>query len=362
MEDHREGTDLPHARGLQPRILEALNRLPLQSLSEEQQLEALRAYQLCFIRMGRPTSDLAAPVAAKLDPLYPSGSIGVNRELVQLLAYLDVPSVVGKSMTLLGSAQTQEDQLHYVLAIRFTKQGWTPEHRRAYFSWLSHAEKNYRGGNSFRRFLQRIREDAVKTLSDQEKEQFAAVIKGDADAVMASVVKQGPPRQFVRNWQMADLVPVIEQSLSGRNFEKGKAAFEATQCAKCHRFANEGGSSGPDLTGLGNRFQPVDVLEAIIHPSKVISDQYLTTDIITRDGDVFVGHIEGEDDTGVNIRTNPLSSEVVTVAKNNIKERRPSKVSLMPEGLLDYLTQEEVLDLIAYLRSAGNPNDKAFAK
>jgi hypothetical protein len=64
----------------------------------------------------------------------------------------------------------------------------------------------------------------------------------------------------------------------------------------------------------------------------------------------------------VNIRTNPLSSEVVTVAKNNIKERRPSKVSLMPEGLLDYLTQEEVLDLIAYLRSGGNANDKAFAR
>jgi putative heme-binding domain-containing protein len=161
---------------------------------------------------------------------------------------------------------------------------------------------------------------------------------------------------------MADLVPVIDQSTRGRNFEKGKAAYEATQCAKCHRFANEGGSSGPDLSGLGARFQPIDVLEAIIHPSRVISDQYQTTDIVTKDGDVLVGHVEGEDDTGVNIRTNPLSAEVVTVAKNNIKERRPSKVSLMPEGSLDYLTQEEVLDLIAYLRSGGNPNDKAFAK
>jgi putative heme-binding domain-containing protein len=361
-EGQREGTDLPHARGLQPKILETLNRLPLQSLSEEQQLEALRAYALCFIRLGRPTPELASPVVAKLEPLYPSGSIWVNRELVQLLAYLDVPSVVGKSMTLLGSAQTQEDQLHFVLAIRFMKQGWTPEQRKAYFSWLNHAEKNYRGGNSFRRFLQRIREDATKTLTDEEKQQLAAVIKGDSDAVMAAVVKQTAPRQFVRNWQMADLAGVIDQSKTGRNFEKGKAAFEATQCAKCHRFANEGGSSGPDLTGVGNRFQPVDVLEAILLPSKVVSDQYQTTDIVTRDGDVLVGHIEGEDDTGVSIRTNPLSSEVVTVARNNIKERRPSKVSLMPEGLMDYLTQDEVLDLIAYLRAGGSANDKAFAK
>lgn len=342
---------------LRAKVLGALNALNLRGLSEEQLLETLRVYGLTFIRLGKPTDEEAKQLAARLDPLYPAPSFNANRELGQLLAHTQAPSVVEKSMRLLASAQTQEEQLHYVMILRVVKAGWTPEARKAYFSWINFAEKNYKGGASFKRFLQRIRQDATQTLTPDEQKTLAEILKGDTTAV---AIQQTAPRQFVRNWQMRELADINAEAIRGRNFEKGKAAFDAVGCIKCHRFGNEGGATGPDLTGVGNRFQPADVLEATLLPSKAISDQYQAVEIRTTDGDVFLGTVESEDATTIRVRTNPYVMDAVAVKKADVKSRQPSKLSLMPEGLIDVLNKEEILDLVAYLRSAGNPKDKAF--
>jgi putative heme-binding domain-containing protein len=169
-----------------------------------------------------------------------------------------------------------------------------------------------------------------------------------------------PPRKFVRNWTMQDLTPKLEQVKSGRSYENGKAVFAAVSCIQCHRFNGEGGASGPDITGVGARFQPRDILESLIQPSKVISDQYQATDIITSKKKVFYGTVQSEDDNQVVLRPSPLATATETIAKSDISVRRPSKVSVMPEGLLSVLTENDVLDLLAYLRSAGNAKDPAF--
>lgn len=344
-------------KSLEPRMIEALNQLPLKQLSEEQLLEAFRAYGLAFIRMGKPDASTCATLAAHLDPLYPAASFDQNRELSQLLVYLGSPTVIEKTMKLLAAAPTQEEQLHYVLVLRVVDHGWTIAQRKAYFSWLSLAEKTYRGGASFRRFLIRIREDAIGTLTENEKAELGPFLKG---LETVPVVKVTKPRQFVKNWQMDDLLPSIEQATHGRSFEKGKAAYEAVGCAACHRFNNEGGSTGPDLTGVGNRFSPADVLESILLPSKVISDQYQTTEIVTRGHDIVAGRIEAEDADKIVVRTNPLSDQTVTIRAKDIVSRHPSKISMMPEGLVDTLGREEIMDLVAYLRSGGNASDAAF--
>jgi putative heme-binding domain-containing protein len=342
---------------LQPRIIESLNRLNLKSLSEEQLLEACRAYGLCFIRLGRPGPEDGKTIAARLDALFPAQAVFVNRELSQLLVYLDSPTVISKCLSLLASARTQEDQLHYVLILRNVREGWTLDQRRAYFSWLAHAEKNYKGGASFKRFLQRIRDDAMKTMEAPDRVKIEEFLKAGQ---IVEVVKETKPRQFVRNWQMQDLLPVIDQASRGRNYQKGKEVLTVAQCLTCHRFGNEGGATGQDLTGVGNRFSPADVLEAILLPNKVISDQYQNTEISTKDKDFIVGTIESEDAEKVVVRTHPLSEETVSVLKKNIVKRQPSKTSIMPTGLIDVLEQDEILDLIAYIRSGGDPKDKAF--
>jgi putative heme-binding domain-containing protein len=342
---------------LQQEVLDSLKRLEVSSLSEEQTLEALRALGLCFIRLGAPDEGTASGVAQALDPLYPSQSRFINRELSQLLAYVQAPTVVAKSMKLLQSADTQEDQLHYVLVLRHVKSGWTPELRQAYFSWMNLAQQKYVGGHSFKNFVNRIREDAVATLTPAERTKFEPFLKG---AQSVEVVQETAPRQFVRNWQMSDLTPVIEKATTGRSFEKGKQAFAAAQCLKCHRFGGEGAATGPDLTGTGNRFAPTDVLEAILLPSKVISDQYRPTEFITKNKTLVSGQVEADDGTTLTIRANPLAPETVKLKKADVVRQRPARLSLMPEGLVDTLNEEEILDLIAYLRSGGNKDDKAF--
>jgi putative heme-binding domain-containing protein len=261
-------------------------------------------------------------------------------------------------MKLLAAALTQEEQVHYVVTLRNAKHGWTPELRRAYLSWINLAQQKYAGGHSFRPFLDMVRHDAVATLSAAELKALEPVLKGSQTQV---TLKETKPRQFVHNWQMEDIVPVLSQADRGRSFESGRAAFEAAQCLKCHRFNGEGGSTGPDLSGVGNRFNARDLLESILLPSKVISDQYQSIRIVTKD-DVIVGRIEREESDRRIIRTHPLAGTTVEVKKSAIKDQRPDKLSMMPEGLVSILQKEEVLDLLAYLRSGGNSKDSAFSK
>ena len=137
--------------------------------------------------------------------------------------------------------------------------------------------------------------------------------------------------------------------------------FAATACFKCHRFKLEGGIIGPDLTGVGRRFTPQYVLESLIEPSKAISDQYQATVFITDRGKTIVGKVANLSGKNLMVITNMLEPGSFTqINVDSIEEQSLSPVSMMPAGLLDTLTRDEILDLVAYLRSGGNPNDEAF--
>jgi putative heme-binding domain-containing protein len=343
----------------QAEVLARLDALPLERMTEEQVLDALRVYGMAFIRLGGKRPGSAARAVARLSPLYPSGSESINRELCQLLVYLEAPGVIERSMSLLRSSRTQQDQLFYVLTLRNLRRGWTLSERRAYFGWINLAESRYVGGASFRKFLQQIRRDAIATLADPEKSALKDVTEGRA---VAQAVALETTRQFVHNWQMDDLTPLLKDVARGRSFERGRRAFADAQCLKCHRFGTEGASTGPDITGVGNRFDARYLLESLILPSSTVSDQYQATVFTTHDGKVVAGRVVSEDERRVLVRTDPFAREPAEVLKADIEEREPSKVSEMPQGLINVLTKEEILDLIAYLRSGGNPNDAAFKK
>jgi putative heme-binding domain-containing protein len=291
--------------------------------------------------------------------MFPSDDSDLNHELCQLLVYLKSPDVVAKSMKLLADAKTQEEQLFYAFHLRSERDGWWPALRKDYFNWLDHAEKDYTGGASFQAFLTNTRNEAMKTLDAEEK--IALGLTKKAPSETSNVKSQIPSRKFVRNWKMTDLTPKLDQLKSGRSFENGKAVYTAVSCAQCHRFNGEGGASGPDLTGVGSRFQPIDLLEAIVLPSKVISDQYQATEIITKKKEKFFGTIQSENSETIALRPSPFSNATESIKKSQIEIRRPAKLSIMPEGLINVLSEDDVLDMIAYLRSAGNPKDKAFA-
>jgi putative heme-binding domain-containing protein len=127
---------------------------------------------------------------------------------------------------------------------------------------------------------------------------------------------------------------------------RGAAVFEKAQCIKCHRYGQRGEGIGPDLSNVASRFQRKEIVESVVFPSQVISDQFAAKTVVTRDGKTFTG-IVGPTSDGV-VVLEP-SAEKVNVAKDNIDEIIPSKKSAMPDGLFNNLTLAEIADLFAYL-------------
>jgi uncharacterized repeat protein (TIGR03806 family) len=169
-----------------------------------------------------------------------------------------------------------------------------------------------------------------------------------------------PQQKFVRDWKMEDLLPVLERVQAGRAFESGRAAFRQTGCVQCHRFAGEGGSVGPDLSGVGRRLSARDLLESILLPSKVITEGYGTTEIETASGTVIVGRIEREDDRAVVIRPLSALEAAVSIPKTDIRRRTLSSLSNMPTGIANTLNETQILDLLAYLISDDDPKHIVF--
>jgi len=343
---------------LEPKLLEALSGVSFASLDESGQLDWLRTASLVFTRMGAPDDAGRAMVLAEIAEHFPARGVRLNRELSRVLIYLEAPGVVGKTLDLLASAPTQEEQIHYAISLRSLATGWTLDQRRTYFDWFVSATSN-RGGMSFDGFLKNIREEAIATLSESDKvalaETLAAVPVPKAQPVDAI------NRPFVRKWTVDELLPAVEANENGRDFERGREIFGAVSCFKCHRVAGEGGINGPDLTAAGRRFNSRDLLDALIEPSKVVSDQYQTTSFVLSSGKVVVGRVINLSGQSMNVLTDMLDpSSPTAIDRAEVEQVLPSTTSMMPTGLLDTLNQDEILDLVAYLRSGGNPNYEAF--
>ena len=136
------------------------------------------------------------------------------------------------------------------------------------------------------------------------------------------------------------------EGLAG-NREHSVAIFDKAQCVKCHRFGTRGEGVGPDLSTVSLRFQRREIVESVIHPSHVISDQYASKTVQTEHGMQFTG-IVGEAGVGA-VVVLQSNGEKVTVPRNEINQIFPSQKSAMPEGLFNTLTLEEIADLFAYI-------------
>jgi len=346
---------------LRAQILESLGRIDFVKLTTEQKLEMVRVYQVLFHRFGTPTAEERKAWLAKFAPAFPNRNRFVDGELLQIFVFLQDDTIAPKAIKLLAEAPTQEEQIEYARSLRMLKTGWTPETRTAFFSWINKAYA-YKGGNSFGGFLDKIKADAIATLSDKEKVALKTIL--EAQPATGTVAVQ-PPRPLVKKYTLAELSPIVDKGLKagGRDFDKGRKLFAAANCFACHRYDNEGGAQGPDLSGASGRFNTHDLLETIIDPSKEVSDQYANAQIDTLDGKTVVGRIinfSGDDMMLLPDMTNP--NGIVKVNRNNVDRMQLSKLSPMPAGLLDTLKEDEILDLMAYLLSRGDRNHAAFKK
>ncbi|QEG39977.1 DUF7133 domain-containing protein [Roseimaritima ulvae] len=149
-------------------------------------------------------------------------------------------------------------------------------------------------------------------------------------------------------WDFDQLAKYLE-SEAGRHGDpsQGAEVFAKANCASCHRFGNAGQSVGPDLTSVSRRFTRREVLESILYPAHVISDQYMSKKVLTLDGKVYVGLVAENGRGELTIRD--AKNQMVTVNEADVDQILPSNSSIMPSGGLDQLTLKEISNLMSYL-------------
>ena len=156
----------------------------------------------------------------------------------------------------------------------------------------------------------------------------------------------------MREWTLDDLAGSLDEVGAKRDLKRGQAMFAAANCIKCHRFAGQGPTVGPDLSGVSRRFGRRDMLVSILFPSKVIDDKYRNVIVQTDRGQTLIGSLAGDDGETIHLVTDPAKpGKTVSIKKNEIESQQYSLTSPMPAGTLNTLTKDEILDLLAYLES-----------
>jgi putative heme-binding domain-containing protein len=357
---HRKHDTRPPDAALRDQILAHLDWTNWGPLDLPTQLDLLRVYEVVLNRFGRPDEPTVRRLIGRLGPYYPSPVRELNAELCQLLIDLQAPDAAAKTVALLAQAPTQEEQIHYAQALRSLKAGWTPELQQAYFTWIARSGQ-FKGGNSLRGFMANIRRSAIANLSDVEKTALKPIL--DTKPATSAPSAASADRPLVKEWTLDELAPALESGLKGRDYDHGRVLFAAAKCFSCHRYNDEGGGQGPDLSGVAGRFSTHDLLESIIVPSKTISDQYESVTVATTDGRVITGRIVNLN--GDHLMINPDMfdpNNMVNVSRSKIEEVKRSPVSMMPLGLLNTLKKDEILDLFAYLLSRGDRQSPMFRR
>lgn len=335
----------------QKRILKGLQQRTRAADDVDGLLLLLRTLQLTFIRQGIPDAGDRAAVLQQIDAFYPHASYPVNRLLGELLVFLDAPRVIERTLDLLGQAPTQEEQVQYVKTLTRVRQGWTRRSRERVLNWL-YENRQLPGGSLVKTALKNLRADTEASLSPAEREELAPLLAKLDEPLPSDVGPALPPRPFVRQWTLPDLLDDVTANGSGElSAERGRQALAAATCLRCHRFGDRGGQIGPDLSAVGKRFDGRVLLESILEPAKVIDPKYLYSAYQLQDGRVVTGRPVAVSRETIKVETDPLSANVVTIQRDAIVASKISDVSPMPQGLLNTLTREEILDLIAYLRS-----------
>ncbi|PIB29273.1 hypothetical protein BFP77_07130 [Maribacter sp. 4U21] len=379
---------------MQTKILKKLDPIMLETQDTGHQLNMLRAYELLFIRLGEPSENDKIKTAKKLNAYFPHASAVMNRELGQLLLYLDADGITGKLVTLLDKhtkerttlskdflseeiTQRSEqygplireilekmppsEAIYYGVLLSHAVKGWTKNDREKYFNWF-YDVLNAKGGLSFKPGMENIRLAAMKNVPEDEKKYFQEVSGVYAPGAAVANLPQpiGPGNEYTGN-DISKIIWGEELADYEVNYERGKRAFEAGMCILCHRMRGEGAAVGPDLTQAHTKFSNSAMLFATYSPNDQISDQYANTLLHLKDDKKISGRIKSENDTMVVLMPNPFNeSYTVEIAKGDIIKQELSPLSPMPSGLLNRLNPEEIKDLLTFLLAGGDENHKLY--
>lgn len=351
----------------------------------EARLANLRAFALTFMRLGEPTDDERKLISDHFISQLPSGDDRIDTELIRVLVYLKDTRVIEPALALMLDGRDQPvpnwgeliarnnryggtiarmlenhpptRAIDIAFMLGNLRHGWTLDQRRDFFQFIIKAA-TYPGGASYTGFLGMIRKAALENTSAAERAALADITGETLEAPPAFEIT--PPKGPGRAWTMEEAVAAAApEHLRKRDFEAGRNHYFATSCAACHRFDGHGGNIGPDLSTVRHKFSTADLLEAIIHPSAAISDQYGTFQIKLKSGPTHIGLAVDQDDTYL-IHTAVIGAEPIIVAKADVESITQLEISQMPPGLINTLNPDELRDLVAYMMSGGDPAHAMF--
>ncbi|WDQ18789.1 PVC-type heme-binding CxxCH protein [Rhodopirellula sp. P2] len=227
-----------------------------------------------------------------------------------------------------------------------------PETSEAAHGWLVSALSR---PDLVKRYTEKLNE--MELSSDTARTLLRAIRSAGGNAGLEQTIRKSG-KLADATWE---LTPELKTRLLKRVPESGSAARgelvyrrKELQCISCHAIGTAGGLVGPNLVSLGGSSQPDYVLESLLDPSARLKEGYSTRKILTEDGEVISGIAIGQTEEATRLRlADGTEREIETDA---ILDDAPGK-SLMPEGLLDNLTEAELVDLTTFLVALGRDPD-----
>ena len=371
----------------QPSI-DRLLKVDFNKLDKTGKLALLRTYSVIMSRAGKATEKQIIALGKQLDPHYPTTDDNLNEELCRVLCYLQHPSVVSKTIDLMKTTKISVPKydpemikrgghygktilaamsenvapnvlnIHFLFCLKDVTNGWSMDQRKAYLGELKELLSK-KGGNYFSGYLNKIRESAIANVPDKDKLALQYLTGEIKDIDLSKLPRAKGPGVA---WTVDSGLDVLnKEPLKGRNFANGKKMYSAGLCVACHRFGDEGGGVGPDLTNLAKRMDYKAILESTIHPNMVVSNQFEQHELTMKDGSLMIGKIVSEEDGYYSLVQSGLQPLTLTkVEKSKVASKKGSKLSMMPGGLINSMNAEELKDLFAYFVSTGDRKHKIF--
>ena len=329
-------------------ILKRVQAIQFDGLSRSEKLTVVRLHEIAL--QGAPSQERTNVALAFLSSLLPKSDAAVNRELSKILIALGDESATKKALALLAAADSQFERLHYMEVLSRAVHGWPEEGRKSFFGALQHRDY-FRGDSNMPGYLKQIHEQAVATLTAEERDFLGPLIA-------PSTPQDAPipePRPVVKHWKIDDLNTAPPKGFAA-DPRRGQELFERALCSRCHQAGGIGAAVGPNLTAIAQRFSRRDLIEAVIDPSRAVAEIFRPLVITKNDGTIIAGRVVRDDirNSTISLSTNPFAPDQLTVvSKKDIRSHEIAPGSPMPPNLLDSLTKEEVFHLLAFLEAGG---------
>ena len=277
-----------------------------------------------------------------------TAALDERRKAIQMLAAQRRPQLIGELPAALDDGQLRIDAIRAIAAYDDDGLGKALLDR---YATLTPAEK----GEAVQTMASRPRYGRMLTEAIASN----AVPKTDVSPHLARQLLRVVGAKFTDVWGSVERSTALEReyaryrgvlneaALGAADVQRGRALFQRT-CGACHKMYGEGGTIGPDLTG-SNRTNLNYLLLNVLEPNAEVPDAYRMVVITTRDGRTHSGNVIAETDRQLTLRV--VGQEGVVINKADIQAREATTVSMMPPGLLDALTDREVVDLVGYLRA-----------